>query len=299
MDYFNQWYDIFQLLNFKSQLTFIMVTSQCKKNLHITDMCTIERGYNPKPYLNRITEEVLAWGIFKHVRKFDNKNNITDLRSLKNLKILKQDYDDKMDMKKFNELDLIKLDIYGNEKIRDLTRMTNLKKLRIHIRTCISGGLTQEGIHGLNLVKFSLNSHYNITDVSFMKNLKVLVACGSRCGIDQHGIRGLDLTSLDCGCNSKITDVSFMRNLKSLRIAFDSGIGQQGIQGLNLYLLDASYNPKITDVSFMRNLKILYTGPGIDQKVIKNLDLIQLYAEDNENIVDVSFMRNLKYRVNF
>ena len=76
--------------------------------------------------------------------------------------------------------------------------MTRLKKL------CISnlGGVNQQGIQGLDLIKLHAGDNTKIEDISFMSNLKKLNIADS-CGIDQQGIEGLDLIELDTRFNEK------------------------------------------------------------------------------------------------
>jgi len=93
---------------------------------------------------------------------------------------------------------LIELYANNNPKIKDVSFMTNLKKLYAD-KDC---GIDQKGIQGLDLIELYCTINEKIKDVSFMRNLKILYV--DNCGIDQQGIRGLDLIELHCRRNEKI-----------------------------------------------------------------------------------------------
>jgi len=164
------------------------------------------------------------------------------------------------------------LDIRYSCEIRDVSFLTNLKKLRIHSK------IKQCGIQGLDLIELIFDPNQKIKDVSFMTNLKKLYA-GEFCEVNQFGIKGLDLVELNIWENHRIHDVSFMTNLKKLDISGQScGVGRDGIKSLDLIELNIDNNAQIRDISFMTNLKKLSAGEycGIDQQNIQRLDLIEL-----------------------
>jgi len=111
--------------------------------------------------------------------------------------------------KSIQRRNLIELYANNNPKIKDVSFMTNLKKLYAD-KDC---GIDQKGIQGLDLIELYCTINEKIKDVSFMRNLKILYV--DNCGIDQQGIRGLDLIELHCRRNEKIKDISFMKNLTS------------------------------------------------------------------------------------
>lgn len=105
-------------------------------------------------------------------------------------------------------LNLVKLKASGNDKIKNVSFMTNLKILE-----ATNCGIGQKGIKNLNLLKAANNG--KIIDVSFMTNLQKL-DISDDCGVDQKGIKGLNLVEFYVSYNHKIFDVSFMKNLQIL-----------------------------------------------------------------------------------
>jgi len=154
-----------------------------------------------------------------------------------NLKILNvRGWKCRIDQKGIQGLDLIELDCDMNGQIKDISFMTNLKKVykdEIWLNSTL-----------IIILKSKMYLSWLI--------LKKLYA-DKDCGIDQKGIQGLDLIELYCTINEKIKDVSFMRNLKILYVD-NCGIDQQGIRGLDLIELHCRRNEKIKDISFMKNL---------------------------------------------
>src|SRR5271154_4878627 len=239
------WYVIFQHLDLLSKLRLISVCSAFNRSFFITDMYDVADIYK-----DRLTKQILKQRKFERIISLDihlcNINNISFLINLKKLNTYN------IDQEGIKGLNLIELYAGCNEKIKDVSFMTNLKKL--HASGCC--GIDQKGIKGCNLIELDANYNEKIKNVSFMTNLKKLYAFGN-CGIDQNSIKGLDLITLDVGCNKKIKDVSFMTNLKKLRASENCGIDQEGIRGLDLIELDVNSNDKINDVSFMTSLKKL------------------------------------------
>jgi hypothetical protein len=64
---------------------------------------------------------------------------------------------------------LIYLFVDNNNKITNVSFMTNLKKLYAGY----GSGIDQNGIHGLDLIKLRASNNKKIVNVSFMKNLKI------------------------------------------------------------------------------------------------------------------------------
>src|SRR5271154_3580821 len=123
------------------------------------------------------------------------------------------------------------LDIQYNKNIRNISLLTNLKKLKIH------NEIDQCDIQELDLIELRAYHNKKINDISFMTNLKTLCVLDGQCVISQQNIHKLNLIELYAGCNYEIKDVSFMTNLKILHAIYKCGINQMGIQGCNLTAL--------------------------------------------------------------
>ena len=205
MDHLNPWFDIFSLLDLKSQLALLFTCNLFKNNLSITDLYDIE-----EKYLNVLTNNILRLDIFKYVTKLKaNNKKITNVSFMTNLKILYASCYPGINQNGINGLDLVELNASYNDKVINVSFMKNLKKLNVSENR----GIDQNGINGLDLVELHVNFTNKINNVSFMKNLKKLYAY-CNCRINQNGIKGLDLVELDTYSNTKITDISFMKNLK-------------------------------------------------------------------------------------
>ena len=82
-DHINLWFDIFNLLDLKSQLGLLFTCSSFNNNLSITNLSDIEQKY-----FNMLTNDILRLDIFKYVTKLQVNNKITNLSFMKNLKKL-------------------------------------------------------------------------------------------------------------------------------------------------------------------------------------------------------------------
>src|SRR5271163_1618580 len=216
------WYVIFQHLDLLSKLRLISVCSAFNHSFFIANMYDVADIYK-----SGLTKQILKQRKFERIISLDihlcNINNISFLTNLEKLNTYS------INQEGINGLDLIELYADRNEKIKDVSFMTNLKKL--HALGCC--GIGQEGIKGCNLIELDANRNEKIKTVSFMTNLKKLYAFGN-CGIDQEGIKGCNLIELYANYNEKIKTVSFMTNLKKLEASENCGIDQEGIRGLDL-----------------------------------------------------------------
>ena len=275
LDYYNIWFDIFDLLNFKSKIGLLSICSCMRESLTITDLYNIE-----STYLCKLNDDILSNTIFRNVKSLDIKPYIVikNIQFMKNLKRLRIGGNSYIDENSIRGLDLTDINIPYDTRFHDVSNMKTLKVLKNY-------HATQNMIQYLDLISLNINCNRTITDVSFMKNLKILYA-GSSLALTQAGIANLDLYILDVGWDSCITDVSFMRNLKKLDASGNCGINQDGIHGLDLVNLNVRHNEKIHDVSFMRNLKKLNAqgACGIGMDGIRGLELDVLKANGNPNI---------------
>ena len=121
-DHINLWFDIFNLLDLKSQLSLLFTCSSLNNNLSITNLYDIE-----EKYLNILTNDILRFGIFKYVTKLKCNNKITNVSFMKNLKKLDARYGCGIDQNGIIGLDLVELYTIGNNKITDILFMKNLK----------------------------------------------------------------------------------------------------------------------------------------------------------------------------
>ena len=145
MDYNNLWFDIFNLLDLKSQLNLLFTCHLFKDNLSITDLCDIE-----VKYLKVLTDDIIGLNIFKYVTKLKcNNKKITNVSFMKNLKKLYARDNCDIDQNGINGLNLVELDARDNDKIINVSFMKNLKKLN----TWGNCGIDQNGIKGLDLVE--------------------------------------------------------------------------------------------------------------------------------------------------
>lgn len=238
-------YDVFEILDFRSKLSFKLICRAANENHHIKILYNLD-----KKYYRQINNDNLR-KIFYRATVLDAIYGITDVSFMRNLKILYAYHDSNITQTAIQNLNLTELYAGNNEKIYDASFMQTLKVLDA---SGISG-ICQKGITGLNLERLNVSSNGKIHDVSFMSNLRQLKAV-YYCGIDQTGIAGLNLIYLDASGNCKIHDVSFMKNLKFLYAVGNCGIDQNGIRSLDLIDLETVNNPKIFDVSFMKNLNI-------------------------------------------
>ena len=133
---------------------------------------------------------------------------------------------------------VIKLNVDYNKKIKNISFMTNLKKLNAELNC----GIDQKGIDGLDLIYLNIWDNEKIKNVSFMTNLQYLDACYD-CGINQDGIEGLNLTYLNASNNKKITNVSFMTNLQYLNAIGNCRISPESIKSLKIKELHTFANP--------------------------------------------------------
>ena len=78
------WNIIFDLLDFKSKMNLISTCKYLRQNLHIIDLCNIDRKY-----LYKLTTNILRYKIFKNVSYIDLSlahNKIKNISFMKNLK---------------------------------------------------------------------------------------------------------------------------------------------------------------------------------------------------------------------
>src|SRR5271154_3945225 len=176
------WHVIFQHSDLLSQLRLISVCSAFNRSFFITDMYNILDIYK-----DRLTEQILKQKKFKRIISLDIMCNINNISFLTNLKKLNT-YS--INQEGINGLDLIELYADRNEKIKDVSFMTNLKEL-------------------------DANCNKKIKNVSFMTNLKKLSA-QECCGIDQEGIKECNLIELDAGYNEKNKEGAVITNFKKI-----------------------------------------------------------------------------------
>lgn len=289
MDNLNLWYDIFDLLNFKSQLALVVTHTNAKKNLYITDINT-DYVKDSKIFLSK---NIIESSIFKHIKKFncvvEDINDLAEFRNLKMLNCCSSNYNNHvLKQETLNGFDLVKLK-YINCNNLNISHMTNLKILKLGFY----GGINTN-LKGLQLTSLHLGNDLQIYDISFMTTLKKLNIQNSI--LDQNSISGLDLTKFKP--NNHITTISFMKNLKSLDLDDNVSIHENELRLLNLYELSICNNNNISDLRFMTTLKILRAcalpGASIGQAGITGLDLIELYIDNNNQINDLTGMHNLK-----
>lgn len=289
MNYLNIWQNIFDLLNFKSQLSLIFTNSITITNLRLVKIDTIHpEKYNDSSVF--IGKDIIETDIFQHVKEMRGVIDYSaDLSQLKNLKILVS-INRKLEQHDIDGLDLVKLSV-KQCNFNDLNFMTNLKNLKL----IMGGDFSFNSINQLKLtslsIKNSSNDRYSdITSMTTLKKLKI-----KSTDIHQYQIDGLDLVFFRPG--HYIFDISFMKNLKVLDLTENTNIRERDMQSLNLYKLKIGSNCNFRDLSFMTTLKILhvnYFNCCVDQAGIQGLDLIELYMSDNKNITCLTHMQNLK-----
>ena len=164
-DHINLWFDIFSLLDLKSQLS-LLFTCSSFNNLSIIDLCNID-----EKYLDILTDNILRLHVFKYVIKLTSNNKITNVSFMKNLKKLDASDDCGIDQSGIKELNLVELNADDNNKITNVSFMKKLKKLNASYNC----GIDQNGIKGLDLVELYTIGNNKITDVLFMKNLKIYI----------------------------------------------------------------------------------------------------------------------------
>ena len=291
MDNYGLWLDIFNLLDFRSQLAVIFASSEFKNSLFITDLYTIK-----KKYLKILYTDYLKY--FPYCRKLRVRNvtiqNLTFLKNLKILDISKYHFDPTMELAigdaGIKGLDLTELYADNNPNITDLSSIQNLKILGAKCyQKC---GINDASIRGLDLVELDASGNENITTISFMKNLKILHVEGGG-GINDESLLGLDLVWLNAGA-SDITKVSHMKNLKILEaFGIDNvcgcGIDGESLKDLDLIVLDVhdNYHIWIQDILHMKNLKLLCMGKGCHDAIVNGLNLVYKpycwYSVDGKN----------------
>ena len=122
-DHINLWFDIFSLLDLKSQLGLLFTCCSFNNNLSITDfLYDVE-----EKYLDILTDNILGLSIFKYVTKLKCNNKITNVSFMRNLKKLDAYGNYSIDQNGIKGLDLVELDVGNNPKITNVLFMKNLK----------------------------------------------------------------------------------------------------------------------------------------------------------------------------
>lgn len=259
---------ILEKINLKSQLNFISINIFLYQELHITNL------WNRR--LN---------GRNKSIYLIDNE-------------ILAQ--------KKFSKV--TKLDINNNNKIKNISRLQNLKCLNISLNQGFithKNKINQKIINTIQqpITKLYASDNKYITNISHMTSLTNLDISNDS-NITQESINNLNLVVLNLEYNKKITDISHMNKLKKLNISGTSVITQNGINKLDLLELQIYNQSKIIDLNHMTNLVKLnasiyfflvdYVPIGITQRNISSLtSLTELNIENNTQIFDIQHMTNL------
>ena len=161
LDHYNIWFNIFELLNFKFQLSLVFTSAAFRNDLPITNMFDVNIKKNTP------IQDILKEKIFANVAKIRWYYDNIDLSFMKNLKILELGFGSKLQQNDIAALNLTELECDSN--ITNVSFMKTLKILKLGY--C---GLHQSGIANLDLIEFHSNSY--IINVSFMRNLKILYA---------------------------------------------------------------------------------------------------------------------------
>lgn len=96
-----------------------------------------------------------------------------------------------LNQKSIDKLNVVKLSAKYNNKITDVSHMSNLLILNAY-----SNNISQKGISGLKLIKLNISSNIHIISVSHLTNLQVLYATGNSCALDRTTIQDLHIKNL-------------------------------------------------------------------------------------------------------
>ena len=333
---FELWTLIVDLLDIKLQVRLIQLCKTIKDKIFITDLCNID--YNLK---RKLTRDIIKK--YPNIKKLYAGGNCgIDDDSLVGLNLVELNACGNKKIKKINHmtnlrildasgyfwthndifvefncgimdddlvgLNLVKLNVSLNPKIKKINHMTNLRILDasgdfrieeddslVRLNCGIDDDSLVSTLGGLNLVKLNASWNPKIKKINHMTNLRILDASDT-CGIGDEGLIGLNLVELKAFHNPKIKKINHMTNLRILDASDNCGIGDEELIGLNLIKLNINGNPKIKKINHMTNLRILdaYGDCGINDDSLVGLNLVELNALGNQKIKKVNHMINLK-----
>jgi hypothetical protein len=147
---------------------------------------------------------------------------------------------------------ITKLYASGNAHITDVNNLVNLKKLSASgfnnndsgIHSLPICGLSNKGIHNINLEVLDASDNKGITKIKHMTNLTKLWINGE-CGVCQEEINNLNPEELNANNNKNIIKISHMTNLRRLYASRDCGICEEEIKDLKLEYVSSYLNNKI------------------------------------------------------
>lgn len=151
-------------------------------------------------------------------------------------------------------LNLIKLDISRNFKIKDINHLTKLRKLSV-LSGC-SKELAETGMRNLTLDKLNIGYNWKIKDIRYMTSLKKLNISGNS-GVSDESLQSMNLIELNASGNYRVKNIGHMTNLESMdasgnydhnieQLESVCGVEDADLQNLNLIHLYPVYNKKIT-----------------------------------------------------
>lgn len=223
MDYYDIWYDIYNMLSKKDKLAFAFIN----KNTNTTDYPIYDIFYFRHLFLfnkSQIRKIEISMGSQINFTDYPYltylKSSISyampNLYHMKNLKTLKLGHYCAVSDYMIKDLDLVHLEINGNPGITTVSHMKNLKVLRLKNNHSI----TLKTKEPLDLIELKLKNEMFTFDLSKMKNLKILSLRRNLCRYEDYikplSLKDLDLYSLSLE-NYTVNDISFMKNLKYLK----------------------------------------------------------------------------------
>lgn len=183
---------------------------------HLTQLKVLHAKYNPEFVFDAFDKLNLTELSTSNLNNF--KFNISHMKSLKTLRIHKNEYRGKLDSVDQNiidKLDLEELHIPYTSNIYSLAHFTNLRILTATGHSSI----TQECIKHLNLMRLDATDNPFIIDVSHMTNLRILHANNllGLCGICLNSVTNLELEELYLINNGN--NVPYLKTLNKLKIS--------------------------------------------------------------------------------
>ena len=190
--------------------------------------------------------------------------------------------------------------IYSKGAIKDLTPLSNLKKLEL-LRLSHNEISDISPLKELTGLKYLYISHNNITDISSLKNLTNLENFDFAVNkvADMSIVKNFKkLTLLDIYSN-KISDISYVKELEKLTYFRADSNNIENIDALkNLKLLEDLDlgNNKLKDTSVLNELinlkKLSLKGNNIENLNLNKLINIDDLNLENNKISDISFLKN-------
>ena len=210
---------------------------------------------------------------------------ITNLQEYSRLHTLKYQYIGTTDLSPLIHLTNLQV---GNEDLKDINYLTNLKKLKL----VLNSGLTNEGIRNLtNITSLRIEDNVRIWDINHMTKLKKLLEIYKGC-LKDASIRHLtNLVELRIqNHNKKVKTISHLTRLQILHIAPTIDINQllylKNLTELSFGYSELSYKVNLNALTNLRKLSTNYLSIFDNESISRLTNLLFLSIEWGHSPID-------------